>query len=950
MPPQDKKTSLQSSPIAAAATSAPLDFNHIEGHQQHDVPTMSAGPKPGIIDRLWGALKEGIPAFNDKFQTSDVQEAYEEGRAHATGTPQRPTPPSPKMQLITPETAMTPAEQKAHPILTGLGEAAGSLTSPESVAMIAGTGGFGEMPGVAGKLIPKLISLGFSASSLKGAYDQLPDFKKAMDAGNESEAERILTHIVADTAMGAYAGQHGTEGAGEHLKETGKQFYQGLKDEGRAAIQAKAPQASAEAGKVPLGGKKPNFDAIPGHATVEAPTSPHERLPEGEYVYHATDKSRADAIRQSGLRPKSWYAHTPEDALKSGAVPISGNRADLRVFAVPKSEISATAPDVADMGAREVEKGRFVMSQNGHQPIEVDHGGRPFEPVETGDTSFNFGANEKPGNPQVAESAQRYNASRGQGNINHEPVALPAAEEKSSLADAYDAAKHEPDNPKVQASYKAMKNETLAQFNHAKNDLGITFDFTNTDPYKNAGDMQADLRNNHHLSVFTGGEVPKDHPLSEVEPTTGQSYNNIFRATHDVFGHAAGGHDFSEGGEHSAYGAHKQMYSAEAQPAVRTETQGQSNWYFNNREVRNGKTPDTFPEQKATILPDSGKEDTTVPKGTREEYQSAAEKSGVEFRGVQKGLEGAHPGLAIFQDPQSGTSVAVRLNEWSPEKLQEHIDAARERMAGTAPVSANADIQESQRTPTSGYHPDLQKVVDKYGVSEHPVGVRRGASFIAPDGKFVHLEGTEHPTAIEAATGERPTEDKEALGTKINEDNKEQDSRIRFLNDTGTIRTRFSKDRAGETLHVSVPKQGVTPEQVQALKDAVASSMPKGYGNIVLERSDISSETKNELSKTQEMVKSHQIDQLLKDIHAHPQGDWARTASDEMFKSPAGAIDPKTGKMDHGGFGVEIFPEARAAREPLDHKPTEQDVRDFHAEHKDIFDKHPELRVGWDMG
>jgi hypothetical protein len=62
-------------------------------------------------------------------------------------------------------------------------------------------------------------------------------------------------------------------------------------------------------------------------------------------------------------------------------------------------------------------------------------------------------------------------------------------------------------------------------------------------------------------------------------------------------------------------------------------------------------------------------------------YAEAAKSAGVEFRGVQKGMEGLHPGLAMFQDPKSGTSVGVRLDEWSPDKLQEHIDAARERMA-----------------------------------------------------------------------------------------------------------------------------------------------------------------------------------------------------------------------------------------------------------------------------
>jgi hypothetical protein len=111
----------------------------------------------------------------------------------------------------------------------------------------------------------------------------------------------------------------------------------------------------------------------------EAPQQ--EPLPKDQYVYHATDKSRADSIKATGLRPNSWYANTPEDAMRSGAVPVSGNRADLRMYAVPKSEIAPVAPDAADMGAREVEKGRFTMSSKGHQPIETDQSGRPLQPV-----------------------------------------------------------------------------------------------------------------------------------------------------------------------------------------------------------------------------------------------------------------------------------------------------------------------------------------------------------------------------------------------------------------------------------------------------------------------------------------------------------------------------------------------------------------------------------------
>ena len=82
---------------------------------------------------------------------------------------------------------------------------------------------------------------------------------------------------------------------------------------------------------------------------------------------------------------------------------------------------------------------------------------------------------------------------------------------------------------------------------------------------------------------------------------------------------------------------------------------------------------------KATYAPEAKVVPTVKP--TAPDYAGAAKNAGVEFRGVQKGIEGAHPGLAIFQDSKSGTSVAVRLNEWSPQKLQEHIDDARLRMA-----------------------------------------------------------------------------------------------------------------------------------------------------------------------------------------------------------------------------------------------------------------------------
>lgn len=106
------------------------------------------------------------------------------------------------------------------------------------------------------------------------------------------------------------------------------------------------------------------------------------------------------------------------------------------------------------------------------------------------------------------------------------------------------------------------------------------------------------------------------------------------------------------------------------------------------------------PEERLEL---SGDEPT--PEKTAEvkapDYKGLGDKAGVEFRGVQKGMEGVHPGLAIYQDPQSGTSIAVKLDQFSPEKLQEHVDLARERMAGTPKVSPSGDIPKSRRVATS---------------------------------------------------------------------------------------------------------------------------------------------------------------------------------------------------------------------------------------------------------
>ena len=182
---------------------------------------------------------------------------------------------------------------------------------------------------------------------------------------------------------------------------------------------------------------------------------------------------------------------------------------------------------------------------------------------------------EKPLTPSA--SADSYNASRGKGSVT--PVEPRVHPRGTSIADAFEKMGHNPSELKTAASYKALRDEVDAQWDHAVKD-GFQFEPWTKEgqPYANSKEMKADVDNNHHLYFFRGGDIPADHPLAVVDPKTGLTFNDKLRAVHDLYGHAAGGYEFGPKGEEAAYKTHAQMFSPEAIPALTTETRGQNNW------------------------------------------------------------------------------------------------------------------------------------------------------------------------------------------------------------------------------------------------------------------------------------------------------------------------------------------------------------------------------------
>jgi hypothetical protein len=191
------------------------------------------------------------------------------------------------------------------------------------------------------------------------------------------------------------------------------------------------------------------------------------------------------------------------------------------------------------------------------------------------------------------------------------------------VADAYEGLRHDPANPEVSRAYQSFKNETLDQWQFLTG-RGVKFEpwIAEGQPYVSSDHMIADVRDNGHLFFFTGGDMPADHPLAEktgVEvgglPLT---YNDVFRAVHDYFGHAKEGYQFGPRGEENAYQTHAKMYSQEARRALTTETRGQNSWVNFGPQLRrpDGSLPVAgepgfispqsrpYAEQKAGLLPE----------------------------------------------------------------------------------------------------------------------------------------------------------------------------------------------------------------------------------------------------------------------------------------------------------------------------------------------------------
>lgn len=201
------------------------------------------------------------------------------------------------------------------------------------------------------------------------------------------------------------------------------------------------------------------------------------------------------------------------------------------------------------------------------------------------------------------------------------PIDRPFSE---SAAKAYENMANDPTNPRVQASYNALADETMAQYDQMLSDGVKPFFIEGADPYAASPYLSLlDLTQNNRLGVFRtnsgafGSDAGFDatsNPL--LERASGYNIdgqpiliNDAFRAVHDYYGHGKHGFGFRAMGEDNAYRSHSGMFSLEALPALASETRGQNSWVNfgrhgdSNRNASAGDT--TYADQKTGLLPNN---------------------------------------------------------------------------------------------------------------------------------------------------------------------------------------------------------------------------------------------------------------------------------------------------------------------------------------------------------
>ena len=177
-------------------------------------------------------------------------------------------------------------------------------------------------------------------------------------------------------------------------------------------------------------------------------------------------------------------------------------------------------------------------------------------------------------------------------------------------------------------AYGKLGEETHAQFNSLP--INMSFHRNGEGNYTSSNQMRNDVHNNRHMYVYQGGD-PHEH-LHKIDPHTGLSQNDMFRAVRDFYGHAMNGSEFGPHGEEKAWAEHSGMFSPLARIALSGETRGQNslvNYTGLNSELKKevAKQREAQAEAKRRGMEEQAEKHGKNIKDFMEHFQFAPQKS-----------------------------------------------------------------------------------------------------------------------------------------------------------------------------------------------------------------------------------------------------------------------------------------------------------------------------------
>lgn len=491
--------------------------------------------------------------------------------------------------------------------------------------------------------------------TLKTKIDELKLVKKL---AGDRDAARVVASERAFTVEKIIAAERETAGAADPAIEGGVvQSMEAGHD--RKLIQ---DQHDALAGTLAV---------RPGDIEISPLTHPDD------FIYHAVDKKIADMVRNSGIKmDKLGDGHaSPTEAIDHAALPPSGDKSDLRVFAIPRSELPT----------------QMALSTSDELPQDSLPNGRLMHGVSWSDIRYH----------ELGHAIGANNLGWGA------PEVLSHLHPELAGGSAAAATRIQPPNrlmmPNGNVDVMKLSPEELANYVTMHLAGGAAQEVMGGRPMDRNPGMRSDLRRLDDIFQELGysDEEQFEHVAAAKQRAKDLLSDPVHKAIMEKYGkERETGLDqrFQIGPErmkqmHSELQARKN--AADAESTARKIPSGNQG---PDTGTKSGGPEKTVPGDKEGPKLSI---DTTSPE--EQEYLETAKSFGIDYRGIQHGSNDTH---AVFQDPASKTSFIINTKDWSPEQFEAKLSAARERMTLSHSASTDKNIMPSHEVhmATDGEH------------------------------------------------------------------------------------------------------------------------------------------------------------------------------------------------------------------------------------------------------